>query len=80
MTPTITSTLAALSNVGNTSITVRLNRDLFPLEVTCAVATRHPDLSLTSAGDLTIRANGDGAWHALREFTQDLLASTRHAE
>lgn len=81
MTPTIASTLAALSDVGKASVTVRLNAQVYPLDTALRAAARHGDaLSLTDAGVLTIREAGDASWRALREFTQDLLSAAVHTE
>jgi hypothetical protein len=81
MRPTIVSTLSALSNVGNVDVRVRLNPQLFPVEVCQETAARHGDvLSVDAAAELTVRAVGHDSWHALREFMQDLLAAALRAE
>jgi hypothetical protein len=81
MTPTIASTLSALSDVGSIPVTVRLNPHLFPVAIAQDAAARQAAaLSVDSAGDLTVSAASPDAWHALREFTRDLLAHALRAE
>ena len=80
MTPTIASTLAALSSVGNASVTVRLNQALYPPDVTAGAFSRHGQLlALEANGNLTISCDVD-AWRSLREFSQEVLASVIQAE
>ena len=81
MTPTIASTLAALSNVGKATVTVRLNTQVYSLDgARRAVARQSHALSLDAAGELTVRDAGGDSWRALREFTQDLLATAVQTE
>jgi hypothetical protein len=80
MTPTIASTLAALSNVGNGPVTVRLNANVYPNDVTSrAITSRTQQLTLDAGGNLTIHSGVD-AWRALREFSQELLQAAMQAE
>jgi len=81
MTPTIASTLAALNNVGNASVTVRLDPQLFPVDIAQeAAARRAGDLSVSTTGDLTVHPTGECAAEALRGFMQDVLAATLQRE
>jgi hypothetical protein len=81
MTPTITSTLAALSNVGNTPVTLRLSSEMYSLDAARRAATRHdPVVSVDATGELSLQAVGDDAWRTFREFAQDLLATALKAE
>ena len=81
MTPTITLTLAALSNVGKAPIAIRLDQQLFPVCTARGCATRHSrTLSLNGAGDLLVHGTAPDAWDDLRRFTQDLLAASLERE
>jgi hypothetical protein len=80
MTPTIVSTLAALSNVGRTPVTVRLTRTLYPPDVASAAAARYGQaLALDVDGSLMIR-NGVDAWRVLRDFGQEILEAGMRTE
>jgi hypothetical protein len=80
MTPTIASTLAALSNVGKTTVALRVAGTVYPSEVLrSAITRRNHVLGLDSGGSLIIHSGPD-AWGALRDFGHEVLEAAVQAE
>ena len=79
--PTLTQTLAVLSDVGKASICLPLNAELFPPSVAraCAASLHRDGLSVSENGELRL-AGGEDAWATLREFLALLLVPTLEAE
>jgi hypothetical protein len=70
----IALTLAALADVGNAPVTVRLDPAVFPPPLLRDTAARYDSaLAVASDGALTVSEIGPDAWESLRRFAQDLL-------
>jgi hypothetical protein len=73
--------LGELANVGKSRVTIHLNSGLCPPDLVRDCIMKYGgDLSVDSAGILTVAPTGAQAQQALQRFTSDLLAAVRERE
>lgn len=81
MTQTIATTLAALRNVGNAPVTVRLHAAVLHPHLVKQVAARHRGIMIADIDSaVTITLSGPDSWDSLRRFAEDLLAGALESQ